>query len=33
MLADNGACPRDGLPLKTATIGGGATRWCRRCQR
>ena len=29
----DGACPRDGLPLKTATIGGRTTRWCPRCQR
>ena len=28
-----GHCPRDGLPLKTATIGGRTTRWCPRCQR
>ena len=28
-----GVCPRDGLPLKTATIGGRTTRWCPRCQR
>ena len=31
--SDDGACPRDGLPLKTATIGGRTTRWCERCQR
>jgi formamidopyrimidine-DNA glycosylase len=28
-----GTCPRDGLPLKTATIGGRTTRWCPHCQR
>ena len=28
-----GTCPRDGLQLKTATIGGRTTRWCPRCQR
>lgn len=28
-----GTCPRDGLALKTATIGGRTTRWCLRCQR
>ncbi len=28
-----GICPRDGLGLKTATIGGRTTRWCARCQR
>ena len=28
-----GICPRDGLALKTATIGGRTTRWCPRCQR
>ena len=27
-----GICPRDGLQLKTATIGGRTTRWCSRCQ-
>jgi len=30
---DEGLCPRDGLSLKTATIGGRTTRWCPRCQR
>jgi formamidopyrimidine-DNA glycosylase len=30
---NEGICPRDGLPLKTATIGGRTTRWCARCQR
>jgi formamidopyrimidine-DNA glycosylase len=30
---DAGICPRDGLALKTATIGGRTTRWCPRCQR
>jgi formamidopyrimidine-DNA glycosylase len=30
---DAGTCPRDGLPLKTATIGGRTTRWCPKCQR
>jgi formamidopyrimidine-DNA glycosylase len=30
---NKGTCPRDGLPLKTATIGGRTTRWCPRCQR
>ena len=29
----DGICPRDGLALETATIGGRTTRWCRRCQR
>jgi len=29
----DGVCPRDGLPLETATIGGRTTRWCRRCQK
>jgi len=29
----DGVCPRHGLPLKTATIGGRTTRWCARCQR
>lgn len=29
----DGVCPRDGLALKTATIGGRTTRWCPRCQR
>ena len=28
-----GRCPRDGGPLRTATIGGRTTRWCPRCQR
>jgi formamidopyrimidine-DNA glycosylase len=30
---NKGTCPRDGLQLKTATIGGRTTRWCPRCQR
>jgi formamidopyrimidine-DNA glycosylase len=30
---NKGTCPRDGLQLKTATIGGRTTRWCTRCQR
>ncbi len=30
---NDGTCPRDGLGLKTATIGGRTTRWCERCQR
>jgi len=30
---NKGLCPRDGLQLKTATIGGRTTRWCARCQR
>jgi formamidopyrimidine-DNA glycosylase len=30
---NDGICPRDGLGLKTATIGGRTTRWCARCQR
>jgi formamidopyrimidine-DNA glycosylase len=30
---NKGVCPRDGLTLKTATIGGRTTRWCARCQR
>lgn len=30
---DSGRCPRDQLPLKTATIGGRTTRWCARCQK
>jgi len=30
---NSGICPRDGLALKTATIGGRTTRWCPRCQR
>lgn len=30
---NQGICPRDGLQLKTATIGGRTTRWCARCQR
>ncbi len=29
----DGICPRDSLPLKTATIGGRTTRWCTRCQK
>lgn len=29
----SGCCPRDHLPLKTATIGGRTTRWCPRCQK
>ncbi|CAN5434526.1 DNA-formamidopyrimidine glycosylase [soil metagenome] len=27
-----GACPRDGTPLKRATIGGRTTAWCPQCQ-
>ncbi|MEP6672368.1 MAG: DNA-formamidopyrimidine glycosylase family protein [Chthoniobacter sp.] len=27
-----GICPRHGVQLKTATIGGRTTRWCARCQ-
>ena len=27
-----GVCPRCGIALKTATIGGRTTRWCPRCQ-
>ena len=30
---NKGTCPRDGLALKTATIGGRTTRWCPHCQR
>jgi len=30
---NDGFCPRDGLALKTAAIGGRTTRWCPRCQR
>jgi len=30
---NEGICPRDGLQLKTATIGGRTTRWCPRCQK
>lgn len=30
---NKGTCPRDGLQLKTATIGGRTTRWCTHCQR
>ena len=26
-------CPRDGLALARAEIGGRTTRWCKRCQR
>jgi formamidopyrimidine-DNA glycosylase len=28
----SGRCPRDGTPLKHATIGGRTTAWCPRCQ-
>ena len=28
-----GVCPKHGVPLKTATIGGRTTRWCQQCQR
>jgi formamidopyrimidine-DNA glycosylase len=28
-----GRCPRDGVKLKTAQIGGRTTRWCGKCQR
>jgi formamidopyrimidine-DNA glycosylase len=31
--SDDGICPRDGLALKTAIIGGRTTRWCAHCQR
>ena len=27
-----GECPRDGLPLSTAQVGGRTTRWCAKCQ-
>jgi formamidopyrimidine-DNA glycosylase len=27
-----GKCPRDGSPLKRATIGGRTTAWCAKCQ-
>jgi len=30
--ADGGECPRCGLTIQTATIGGRTTRWCARCQ-
>jgi len=30
---DKGVCPRHGIALKTATIGGRTTRWCPRCQK
>jgi formamidopyrimidine-DNA glycosylase len=29
----DGVCPRHGVQLETATIGGRTTRWCARCQR
>jgi len=29
----DGVCPRHGVQLKTATIGGRTTRWCALCQR
>jgi formamidopyrimidine-DNA glycosylase len=29
----DGVCPRHGVGLETATIGGRTTRWCARCQR
>jgi formamidopyrimidine-DNA glycosylase len=28
-----GVCPRHGIALETATIGGRTTRWCPRCQK
>ena len=28
-----GECPRDGLALETAQVGGRTTRWCAKCQR
>ncbi|HEX8311657.1 MAG TPA: DNA-formamidopyrimidine glycosylase family protein [Chthoniobacteraceae bacterium] len=28
-----GKCPRDGVKLKTAQVGGRTTRWCGKCQR
>ncbi len=28
-----GKCPRHGIPLKRATIGGRTTAWCARCQK
>lgn len=28
-----GHCPRCGLAIKTATVGGRTTRWCAKCQR
>jgi formamidopyrimidine-DNA glycosylase len=28
-----GVCPRCGLQIKTATIGGRTTRWCAHCQK
>ncbi|HEY2343453.1 MAG TPA: DNA-formamidopyrimidine glycosylase family protein [Chthoniobacteraceae bacterium] len=31
--SNHGECPRDGSPLKTATVGGRTTRWCLKCQR
>ena len=30
---DKGICPKHGVTLKTATIGGRTTRWCERCQK
>lgn len=29
---DGGLCPKDGAPLKRATIGGRTTAWCPNCQ-
>ena len=29
----DGICPRCGLQIETATVGGRTTRWCGRCQR
>jgi formamidopyrimidine-DNA glycosylase len=29
----NGHCPKHGIPLKRATIGGRNTAWCPRCQK
>ena len=31
--SSKGICPRHGIVLKTATIGGRTTRWCPKCQR
>lgn len=28
----SGECPRCGLPIRTATVGGRTTRWCAKCQ-
>lgn len=28
----SGECPRDGLPLRRATVAGRATAWCAKCQ-